>query len=59
MSMISLPIYTSVWLNTAFAWSLFLFGIRDNTGSNLEQNSGYPEIYDFNPLNTELNPICQ
>ena len=51
MSMILLPIYTSVWLNTVFTWSLFLFGIQDIMGSNLEPNSGYPEIYDFDSSN--------
>ena len=49
MKMILLPIYVYVWLNRAFEWSLFFVGIRDITGSNLETNSDYPEIYDFNP----------
>jgi hypothetical protein len=49
MSMMLLPIYISVWLNTAFEWSLFLVGTRDVTGSNLGTNIGYPAIYEFHP----------
>jgi hypothetical protein len=47
--MISLPIYIYVWLNSTFEWTPFFFGIRDIMVSNLEKNSDYPEIYDFNP----------
>jgi len=57
MTIILLPIYISVWLNTAFEWSQFLVGFRDMTGSNLEHNSGYPEIYNFNPSHQTCDEI--